>query len=328
MTSTITCVCAYPAGLVVAANDVPSLPTTLQRLIVDTVPDGDAHVDVAIDLGHLTALSELRLGRWQMDQEDLEQLNLPPNLVYLDGGVDTSAVSMLTHLTALRRLGGCFNAEELLVVMKLLPGLSHMCIVPEWQGVAGLGRAIGRLKAAGVEGVVRSVLIDRGRPSGLLSAVLPHLKRLPNLSSLEIIRPFVDSGSIRPLSELKGLTCLNLSLLLSSGDVDKHVAGKELLQLPAALAPLSGLCVLRLPQLRYFAGGELVLTPAECYSILDSLAGLSQLMMLVMPWDYEQDEEPDVYDPEHCSRVRTFVAPSFAGVLARSAFNVAKPQWE
>ena len=363
---TICCGCACPAGVGVRACDMPALPATLQRLVLK--PDDHVDVCLAIDLGHLTAVTELSLCYWQMGQEDLQDLRLPPNLVYLHGGVDASAVSLLTHLTALRRLGGQYHTDEVLAVMKVLPGLSHLGLSFHLEQVhtasegsdsgqessgfneqalrdGGLGRAIERLKAADVEGVVRDVTVMIGTVSRTvainisykaeLSCVLAQLQCLPNLSSLYMSGATIDSSSIMLLSGLTGLTRLDIaSLLIMKAVVNKQLVGKELLQLPAALAPLSGLCELKLPQfgMRDFymkpviTGRESMLSPVELCSILDGLAGLSQLTKLEVPWDYTKDEEPDVYSPGY-RRVRTFVATSHAAVLARGAFNVANPQW-
>ena len=101
-------------------------------------------------------------------------------------------------------------------------------------------------------------------------------------------------------------------------DIDKQLVCRELLQLPAALAPLSGLRELKLPQLCHLSRGVSVLTPAECYSILDGLAGLRQLSRLAVPLEYRKGEAVAVGEPGYRS-VLTFVSASFAGVLARDA---------
>jgi len=241
------------------------LPAALQRLhLAEVTPDGDINT-AAIDLSHLTALTELCLGMGVI-AGDL----LPANLAvfhkydFIDDDVSSSLnrsleCAVLLPLTGLRHLDGWIGSDSLVPLAAELTVLTsvmlkHDCSDPNFTTAAAAGAAeesyafdgglkgvVCALFSAGAAGSIRAVQLGlEGSARAFGTPLMQQLARLPSMASLS----FRDSVSVGPdgvakLCLLSGLCKLDLwGCLLSVQALQK---------LPGAVSRLPGLRRLRLP---------------------------------------------------------------------------------
>jgi hypothetical protein len=229
-------------------------PASLQRLVVEDIHELQSHHRDWIQLGHLTALTELDLGGAAAQgvyiQGDDEAL--PPSLIRLHG--KWGEAEALKGLSSLRHLGGPYHVDELLeladagVAAQLTHvGLLHYCYHPEPDGSdeegeddgrdGGLGCVVKQLTDAGLAGAVRSVLLfsdfeDDDAPD-LGPAMLALLQQL-SVQSLQLVD--IDYR-LRDLAVLTQLSRLDVSVVYEFAPnqyaFDYDALPTELLSLPS-----------------------------------------------------------------------------------------------
>lgn len=246
-------------------DHLEQLPAALQRLhLAEVTPDGDINTS-AIDLSHLTALTELCLGMGVI-AGDL----LPPNLAvfqnydFIDDDISSSLnrsleSAVLLPLKGLKHLDGWIGSETFVPLAAELTALTsvmlkHDCSDPNFTTAAaaagaeesytfdgGLKGVVCALSSAGAAASIRAVQLGlEGSARAFGAPLIQQLARLPSMTSLG----FCDSVSVAPdgvaqLCLLSGLCKLDLW--------GCRVSVQALQKLPGAVSRLPGLQKLRLP---------------------------------------------------------------------------------